>query len=135
MIYSTTAIASGGRDGSAKLADDSLTLTMTTPGTSVPGHNPEQLFAMGYAACFDNALILTAKRLKMALKGCQTQVTVGLDKVAEQYLLDVTIDVSIEGLEPAQSEQLIALAHEVCPYSNALRGNAKVRVKNLEQSA
>lgn len=128
MIYSTSAHANGGRQGTTSLDDGSLSLALATPGTADLGHNPEQLFAMGYAACFDNAVKLTAKRLKLPLESSETHVTVGLKKDGEKYKLDVKIDVTVTGLEQAQKEELLKAAHQVCPYSNALRGDADVHL-------
>ncbi len=135
MIYSTSAYAESGRNGTATLVDGTLALPMATPGASARGHNPEQLFAMGYAACFDNAVKLTARRIKLPLKASKTNVTVGLKKDGESFKLDVTIDLETEGLDHVQQTRLLEAAHDVCPYSNALRGNVDLRVTNLQKAA
>ncbi len=135
MIYSTSAFAKSGRNGTASLSDGTLSLQMATPGTAAKGHNPEQLFAMGYAACFDNAVKIVAQRLGLPLKDSETKVTVGLKKDGETYKLDVSIAVEAIGLDAAQTSELIEAAHQVCPYSNALRGNVDLHIPALRNAA
>lgn len=132
MIYTTKAVANAGRDGNTALTDSSLTLPLSTPGSSIPGHNPEQLFAMGYAACFDSALKLSARQLKLPLTGSETAVTVGLENIADEYRLSVDIEAQVSGLRNEQAQRLVETAHEVCPYSKALRGDATVNVQSMQ---
>ncbi len=127
-IYKTSALASSGRNGITSLADGRLSLLLATPGASKKGHNPEQLFALGYAACFDSAVKITARRMDLPLADSETKVTVALKQDHETYKLDVDIEVITNGLNQEQTDRLVAAAHTVCPYSNALRGNADVRV-------
>lgn len=130
MIYSTSAKASAGREGRTALTDGALALDLARPGGGKAGHNPEQLFAMGYAACFDSAAKIMAKKLGLPLKASETEATVGLLQDGERYKLDVTITLSTDGLNAAQAADLLKAAHEVCPYSNALRGNVNLQVKS-----
>jgi|SRR5579859_5523667 len=129
MIYKTRATASGGRSGRSALDDGSLALDMAVPGSGKPGANPEQLFSIGYAACFDNALILTAQRTGKRIDGSKTSVEVGLGQKPEGgYALDIDLHVEIKGLDEQSARELVELAHTVCPYSNAIRDNVAVRL-------
>lgn len=126
-LYSTRALASGGRHGQTRSEDGKLVLDLSMPGSGGTGTNPEQLFALGYAACFDNAVKVVAQRQRIALKGSTTTATVAMGQVeGGAYALDVALDIEIEGLDQAQAEALVHAAHQVCPYSNALRGNVAV---------
>ncbi|MCA8889201.1 MAG: Ohr family peroxiredoxin [Parvularculaceae bacterium] len=126
VIYTTTAAASAGREGNTALTDGALSLDLAVPGSGKPGHNPEQLFAMGYAACFDSAAKISAKKLGLPLKGSKSSVTVSLVQNGETYRLDVKVDLGTEGLSEEQAKTLSDAAHNTCPYSNALRGNVTV---------
>ena len=129
-IFNTTrATATGGRSGHTALDDGSLAFDLVVPGSGKSGANPEQLFALGYAACFDSALELTAKKLKLPLAGSHTSVAIGIGQTPEGgYKLDADITVRTQGLSTEQAQQLIEAAHQVCPYSNATRGNIDVRL-------
>lgn len=129
IFYKTRATATGGRSGRTALDDGSLALDLATPGSSKTGANPEQLFAMGYAACFDNALPVAAKQLGLAPTGTRTSVEVGIGQTATGgYALDVDLHVEVQGLDEAAARKLVEATHQVCPYSNATRGNIDVRL-------
>jgi Ohr subfamily peroxiredoxin len=129
IFYRTRASATGGRSGRTALDDGSLTLDLAVPGSGKAGANPEQLFAMGYAACFDNALPVAAKQLKLTPSGTRTSVEVGIGQTAEGgYVLDIDLYVRVEGLDEADARRLVEAAHRVCPYSNATHGNIDVRL-------
>ena len=129
IFYKTRATASGGRSGRTALDDGSLALDLATPGSGKTGANPEQLFAMGYAACFDNALPVAAKQLGLAPTGTRTSVEVGIGQTATGgYALDVDLHVEVQGLDEAAARKLVEATHQVCPYSNATRGNIDVRL-------
>lgn len=129
IFYTTRATATGGRAGHAQLDDGSLGFDLALPGSGKTGTNPEQLFAIGYAACFDNALILTAQRLKHPLTASKTSAQVGLGQNSSGgYALDVDLYVEVQGLSEADARALVEATHHVCPYSNALRGNVDVRL-------
>ena len=99
------------------------------PGSGNAGTNPEQLFALGYAACFDNALKHVAERMKLPLASSQTSAEVGMGQTPEGgFRLDADLHVTLAGLDQAAAEALLAKAHAVCPYSNALHGNVEVRL-------
>ena len=129
IFYKTRATATGGRSGRTALDDGSLALDLATPGSGKTGANPEQLFAMGYAACFDNALPVAAKQLGLAPTGTRTSVEVGIGQTATGgYALDVDLHVAVQGLDEAAARKLVEATHQVCPYSNATRGNIDVRL-------
>ena len=129
IFYKTRATATGGRSGRTALDDGSLALDLATPGSGKTGANPEQLFAMGYAACFDNALPVAAKQLGLAPTGTRTSVEVGIGQTATGgYALDVDLHVEVQGLDEAAARKLVEATHQVCPCSNATRGNIDVRL-------
>ena len=129
IFYKTRTTATGGRSGRTALDDGSLALDLATPGSGKTGANPEQLFAMGYAACFDNALPVAAKQLGLAPTGTRTSVEVGIGQTATGgYALDVDLHVEVQGLDEAAARKLVEATHQVCPYSNATRGNIDVRL-------
>jgi osmotically inducible protein OsmC len=129
IFYKTRATATGGRSGHAALDDGSLAFDLAAPGTGQSGANPEQLFAIGYAACFDNAIKHVAEKEKLALAGSTTSAEVGLGQNKEGgFSLDVDLHVEIRGLSEAEAVRLVEATHRVCPYSNALRNNVDVRL-------
>ena len=135
VLYTATATATGGRAGTAKSSDGALEVTLSTPkelgGAGGPGTNPEQMFAAGYSACFIGAIKAVASGMtggpKIALAG-EVSITsdVGIGPVPGGFGIQVAMRISIPGLEKAAAEQLVAAAHQVCPYSNATRGNIDV---------
>lgn len=99
------------------------------PNSGKAGANPEQLFAMGYAACFDSALHHVAQTRKLALAGSKTSVAVGIGQTQDGgFKLDIDIDVEVAGLDAAIAQDLVEATHQVCPYSNATRNNIDVRL-------
>ncbi|WP_421706238.1 organic hydroperoxide resistance protein [Alloalcanivorax xenomutans] len=131
VLYRAEAKATGGRDGRAVSSDNALDVKLTTPqalgGPGGEGTNPEQLFAAGHSACFLSALKLVAGKAKVALPAeSSVQGQVGIGPVGAGFGLEVALTVSLPGLDQAQAEQLVNKAHEVCPYSNATRGNIDV---------
>ena len=129
IFYKTRATAAGGRSCHTALDNGSLALDLAMPGSGKTGANPEQLFAMGYAACFDNALPVAAKQLGLAPTGTRTSVEVGIGQTATGgYALDVDVHVEVQGLDEAAARKLVEATHQVCPYSNATRGNIDVRL-------
>lgn len=130
--YTAEATATGGRDGRARTSDGSLDFKLTTPkelgGGGGEGNNPEQLFAAGYAACFLGAMKFVASQGGPKVPP-DTQVTarVGIGPRSEGgFGLKVDLKVALPGLDKGEAEQLIEKAHQVCPYSNATRGNVEV---------
>lgn len=128
IFYKTRATATGGRSGHTELDDGSLGFDLAQPGTDKSGTNPEQLFALGYAACFDSALSLVAQQMKLDTTS-KTSVEVGIGQRAEGgYALDIDIHVETSGISRDDAQKLIEATHQVCPYSNATRGNVDVRL-------
>ena len=129
ICYKTRATAIGGRSGHTALDDGSLALDLTAPNSGKPGANPEQLFAMGYAACFDSALHHVAQVRKLALSGSKTSAEVGIGQLPDGgFKLDIDIHVKLSGLDEATARDLVEATHQVCPYSNATRNNIDVRL-------
>ena len=129
-VYTAKATATGGRDGAAKTADGSLDVKLGVPkemGGDGKGNNPEQLFAAGYSACFIGAMTVVAGKQKVSLPK-DTQVTgeVGIGPSGEAFGIEVTLNVSLPGMDKAEADKLVEAAHQVCPYSNATRGNIDV---------
>lgn len=129
IFYSTRATATGGRTGRTALDDGTLALDLASPGTDKTGANPEQLFAMGYAACFDSALQGVAQKMKLTGLTSRTSAQVGIGMLPTGgYGLDIDMTVVLTGTDQTTAEQLIEATHQVCPYSNATRGNVDVRL-------
>ncbi|WP_158045340.1 organic hydroperoxide resistance protein [Skermanella pratensis] len=131
--YTAEATATGGRDGRAATTDGTFEVKLATPkelgGAGGEGNNPEQLFAAGYAACFIGAMKVVAGQEKVKMPG-DTSVTasVGIGPRSEGgFGLAVALRVSLPGLDHAQAETIVEKAHQVCPYSNATRGNIDVK--------
>jgi osmotically inducible protein OsmC len=135
VLYTTSATATGGRDGRATVKDHALEVKLSTPkelgGGGGEGNNPEQLFAAGYAACFLSALKFVASQGGTAKVPNDATVTstVGIGPRSEGgFGLDVALAVSLPGVEKDAAEDLVHKAHEVCPYSNATRNNLDVKL-------
>ncbi|MDR6631226.1 Ohr subfamily peroxiredoxin [Acinetobacter lwoffii] len=131
IFYKTSATATGGRDGHTQVDDGSIGFDLVSfqNKEGKQGTNPEQLFAMGYAACFDSAMNHVASTLNLKPTNSSTSVAVGIgQKTDGAFGLDLDITITVEGLSEAEAKTLIQKAHEVCPYSNATRGNIDVRL-------
>jgi osmotically inducible protein OsmC len=130
-LYQAQATATGGREGSAKSSDGILDVKLTTPkelgGAGGAGTNPEQLFAAGYSACFIGAMKFVGGQEKIAVPAdVSITGTVGIGQIPGGFGIEVTLDISLPGLDRAVAQSLIEKAHQVCPYSNATRGNINV---------
>jgi lipoyl-dependent peroxiredoxin len=133
VLYTATATATGdGRNGHATSEDGILDLDLRVPtAMGGPGGatNPEQLFAVGYAACFHSAMKVVAGRDKVDVTGSEVSASVGLGMTETgAFNIAVELDVHLPSLDRAAAEALVAKAHEVCPYSNATRGNVDVKL-------
>ena len=132
VLYTANATATGGRDGRAVSSDNQLSVKLTTPkelgGAGGEGTNPEQLFAAGYSACFIGAMKFVAAAGKIALPAdVSINGLVGIGPNGKGgFGLTVTLNISLPGMDRAAAEALVHKAHEVCPYSNATRGNIEV---------
>ena len=138
IFYHTSATATGGRDGHTRVDDGSIGFDLVgfQNESGKVGTNPEQLFAMGYAAYFDSAMNHVAPTLGIKPTKSSTGVAVGIGQKADgSFALDLDITITVEGISREDAEKLIQKAHEVCPYSNAVRGNVETRLHvNLIQS-
>ena len=132
--YTASALSTGeGRSGHVRSSDGLLDLDLAPPkemGGQGGATNPEQLFAAGYAACFHSALKGTARREKVTVADSSVTADVGIGPRDEGgFGLTVALHVEIAGLDQAAADKLVAEAHQVCPYSNATRGNIDVNLK------
>lgn len=133
-LYTAQATAIGGRIGRVTSSDNHLDVIVSSPkelgGPGGEGTNPEQLFAAGYSACFLSALKLVAKHMKIAVPDDATVTAeIGLGPNGQGgYILSAELKVALPGVEPAAAQTLIDKAHQVCPYSNATRGNIEVKL-------
>jgi osmotically inducible protein OsmC len=134
VLYTAHATSTGGREGASKSDDGSLDVKLSTPkalgGGGGTGTNPEQLFAAGYSACFLGAMKHVASTQKKQLPADTTiDADVGIGPIPNGFGIQVALAVSIPGMDRAEAEQLVHAAHQVCPYSNATRGNIEVDLK------
>jgi osmotically inducible protein OsmC len=131
VLYTAEATVTGGRDqGHGRTSDGALDVDLRSPvelGGEGGGTNPEQLFAVGYAACFESALKTVARRQKLDADDVSIDSKVNLGPADERtFTLAVELDVTLPGFEDEQAAELVRAAHKVCPYSNATRGNIDV---------
>jgi Ohr subfamily peroxiredoxin len=133
-LYTAHATSTGGRTGTTESSDGKIKLQLSTPkelgGDSGPGTNPEQLFASGYSACFIGAMKAVAAQQKIKLPAevsIKADVSIGpMSGKPGAFGIAVAMAVSVPGMDKAAAEALVKAAHEVCPYSNATRGNIDV---------
>ncbi|HEK21866.1 MULTISPECIES: organic hydroperoxide resistance protein [unclassified Mucilaginibacter] len=137
-LYTADATATGGRNGHVQSSNGVLNLEVRMPkalgGANDDYTNPEQLFAAGYAACFDSALNLVIKQEKVTTGGTivTAKVSIGQND-AGGFGLAVELDVNIKEIDLDKANELVAKAHQVCPYSNATRGNVEVKLAVTNQ--
>jgi lipoyl-dependent peroxiredoxin len=129
-LYTAVATATHGREGRAVSSDGVLDLALGMPqalGGNGQGTNPEQLFAAGFAACFGSALGLVGRQAKVDVSDAAVTAEVSIGKQGEGFGLAVTLRVELpESVDEATGRKLVDQAHQVCPYSNATRGNIEV---------
>ena len=135
VLHTTHAIATGGRNGHTRSADGIVNVELSVPkamgGPGKPGTTtPEDLFAAGYAACLGSAAEFVARQLHLRPTSLQIKAIVGIGPRDEGgFGLKVDLEATVGGLSAADAEKLIQAAHQVCPYSNAVRGNVEVGLK------
>ncbi|MCB2387273.1 organic hydroperoxide resistance protein [Thalassolituus alkanivorans] len=135
ILYTAQATSTGGRDGRSVSSDQALDVKLSTPkalgGAGGDGTNPEQLFAAGYSACFIGALKYVAMQDKTALPA-DTAITayvgIGPNDKGVGFAIDVELHISLPGMDNTVAQTLVEKAHQVCPYSNATRGNIRVEL-------
>ncbi|MFC8020088.1 organic hydroperoxide resistance protein [Streptomyces sp. FT05W] len=132
VAYTAVATAENGRDGRVSTDDGALDVVVNPPkemGGSGAGTNPEQLFAAGYSACFQGALGVVARQEKADITGSTVTASVSIGRTeAGGFGLEVAISASLPNVDTATAQALVEKAHQVCPYSNATRGNIKVEL-------
>ena len=132
-LYTAEATTKGGRDGHGRSSDGVLDLDIRPPaemGGSGGGTNPEQLFALGYAACFQSAMAVVARRVGADTGDSEVTGKVTIGTIGNGgFGLAAELDVHIPGVDEATAQKVVDAAHEVCPYSNATRGNIEVTLK------
>ena len=131
--YTTSATATGGRDGRSRTKDGALDVKLAVPkemGGNGDGNNPEQLFAVGYSACFLGAMKAVASKdssLPKVPADATVTATVGIGPRSEGgFGITAALEIALPGVDKAQAQALVEKAHQVCPYSNATRGNIAV---------
>ena len=134
VLYRTSAVATGGREGHARSEDGRVDVQLSTPkelgGSGGPGTNPEQLFASGYAACFIGALKVAGQQLKMTVPAdTSITATVGIGPRSEGgFGITAELRISLPGIAREDAQRLTDTAHQICPYSNATRNNVDVQL-------
>ncbi len=134
VLYTAEATSTGGREGKTTSSDKSFDLNLTTPkglgGNGAAGANPEQLFAAGYSACFIGAMKVAASQTQVTLPtDLAVNAKVAIGPIAVGYNVAVDMTISGSGIEKSVLEAVVEKAHDICPYSNATRGNIDVTFK------
>ena len=129
VMYTAKAHTTGGRDGQSKTDDSRLDVKLSPPGQPGNGTNPEQLFAAGYSACFLGAMKAVAGKMKVTLPAdTAIDAEIDLGPIPNAYGIAARLNVSLPGMDRAAARSLLDAAHQVCPYSNATRGNIDVQI-------
>ena len=131
VLYTADAHTPGGRAGAGKSSDGAIDVQLSSPGSGKPGTNPEQLFAVGYAACFIGAMKAVGPKGGVKVPddvAIDSKVSLGPTNGGAAYGIAVALAITLPGLDDAQKKLLVDTAHQVCPYSNATRGNIAVDI-------
>jgi len=127
ILFTAKVHTTGGREGAARSSDGRLDVRLSPPGTAGSGTNPEQLFAAGWSACFEGAMGIAARRLKITLPAdLAIDAEVDLCLADGAFFLQARLNVSVPGVEREVAQTLVDAAHQTCPYSKAIRGNVDV---------
>jgi len=140
VLYTAEATATGGRKGHGRSSDGRVDVDFSSPtemgGDGGPGTNPEQLFATGFAACFQNALMSVARRKILVVDDSIVTARIGIGPIENRYGLTAELDVRLPSIhDRALAEELVSAADGRCPYTNAVRGNIEVAINILEPTA
>jgi osmotically inducible protein OsmC len=132
VLYTGKTHTTGGREGASQSSDDQLNIKLSSPGSSRPGTNPEQLFAAGWSACFIGAMGIAAGKLNIKLPA-ETAVDAEVDlcNADGEYSLQARLNVSLPGIDAETAKKITDMAHQTCPYSKATRGNIDVEINIL----
>jgi Ohr subfamily peroxiredoxin len=132
VLYTAKTHTTGGREGASQSSDDQLNIKLSSPGTSRPGTNPEQLFAAGWSACFIGAMGIAASTLGIKLPAdTAVDAEVDLCNTDGAYSLQARLNITLPGLDPETARKVADGAHQTCPYSKATRGNINVEINIL----
>ena len=137
VLYTAEATATGGRKGHGRTSDGRIDVDFSYPtemgGDGGPGTNPEQLFATGFAACFQNAMMGVARRKNLSVDDSTVTVRIGIGPVENRFGLTADLDIKLPSIKDrAVAEELVSLADGRCPYTNAVRGNIEVKINLIE---
>jgi osmotically inducible protein OsmC len=134
LLYTAKAHTTGGREGGAsRTADGRLDVKLSVPGGPGNGTNPEQLFAVGWSACFPTAVKVEAAKMKVKLPAeVAIDPEVDLYNGSDGYFLKARLNVSLPGLDRQVAQAILDLAHKTCPYSKATRGNIDVEINLID---
>ena len=130
VLYTAKTHTTGGREnGISRGSDGHMDVRLSVPGSAGVGTNPEQLFAAGWSACFEGAMDLAARKMRIALPaGTAIDAEVDLCLSDGAYSLQARLNISLPGLDPETAQTLVDAAHQTCPYSKAVRGNIPVTI-------
>jgi osmotically inducible protein OsmC len=132
ILFTAEVHTTGGRNGAARSSDGRLDIKLSPPGSTGAGTNPEELFAAGWSACFEGAMGIAARRMKIALPAdLAIDAEVDLCQSEAGYFLQARLNVNLPGLERDVAKALTDAAHQTCPYSKATRGNVDVVINLL----
>ena len=132
ILFTANVHTTGGREGAARSSDGRLDVRLSPPGTAGSGTNPEELFAAGWSACFEGAMGIAARRLKITLPAdLAIDAEVDLCLTDGAFFLQARLNVSVPGVEREVAQTLVDAAHQTCPYSKAIRGNVDVVITLL----
>ena len=127
ILFTANVHTTGGREGAARSSDGRLDVGLSPPGAAGSGTNPEELFAAGWSACFEGAMGIAARRLKITLPAdLAIDAEVDLCLTDGAFFLQARLNVSVPGVEREVAQTLVDAAHQTCPYSKAIRGNVDV---------
>jgi Ohr subfamily peroxiredoxin len=129
VLFTGKTHTTGGRDGESRSSDGRLIIKLSTPGTAGVGTNPEQLFAAGWSACFEGAMGLAARKMKVTLPA-ETAIDAEVDlcTAGSGYFLQARLNVDLPGVDREIAKSLVEAAHQTCPYSKLTRGNISVTI-------
>jgi osmotically inducible protein OsmC len=129
VLYTAKVHTTGGREGTSHSSDGRLEVKLSSPGAPGPGTNPEQMFAAGWSACFEGAMGIAARQMKITLPAdAAIDAEIDLCKTGDDFFLRARLHVSLPGLESTIAQALVDAAHRTCPYSKATRGNVDVTI-------
>jgi Ohr subfamily peroxiredoxin len=129
VLYTAKTHVTGGRDGNGRSDDGKLEVRLSPPAQGGPGTNPEQLFGVGYSACFMGAMKAVAPKVGVQVPAeAAIDAEVDLGPTSQGYGISVRMNIKLPGLDREKAQQLVTEAHKVCPYSNATRNNIDVKI-------